>query len=436
MKRIDSRLLPPGSRVLCAVSGGADSVCLLHLLMSQREELGLSLFAAHFEHGLRGEESLRDADFVRQLCDSWGIPCRVEHGNAAEAAQAKGLGIEEAARELRYDFLERTAAELGCDRIATAHNAGDQAETMLLNLTRGAGTAGLRGIPRQRGAIVRPILDWTRGEIEAYLREHGLPHVEDSSNRDPLFSRNRLRLEVLPVLRELNPRFDEAALRTASLLEQDEDCLSGLAEAFIREQLRDGALPQKAFADLHPAVASRVLRLLCPRSLSRGRVLDLLALSRGTERKTVDVPGLRVRREQGRIFFREEESFSLPERELEPGKTVDIPELGLRLTAEETVFRREIHDLFKTYCFKSNSVCGKIYCTGRRDGDRIHPLGRGCGKKLKALLLEAGMTQAQRDRVLVLRDERGPLAIIGMAVDERTRPSDGDRIIQVKIEKL
>ena len=197
-------LIPSGSRVLCAVSGGADSMCLLHLL-SAREDL--TVLAAHYEHGLRGEESLRDADFVAAWCAQRGIPCTVEHGDAAAYARDHGMGIEEAARELRYAFLERTADALNCDRIATAHNADDNAETLLLNLCRGAGTAGLRGIPPRRGRIVRPLLDCTREEIEATLRDAGVPHVEDGSNRSLDYRRNRLRHQVLPLLRDLNPRF-------------------------------------------------------------------------------------------------------------------------------------------------------------------------------------------------------------------------------------
>lgn len=174
-------MLPPGSRVLCAVSGGADSMCLLHLLWSGRGGLGIEVAAAHYEHGLRGEESQRDAEFVERFCREREIACLVEHGDAADYGRKKHLGIEEAARELRYDFLRRAAAELNCDKIATAHNADDNAETIIFNLCRGGGL-GLGGIPPVRGNIIRPLLGCTRAEIEEYLRENSIPHVEDSSN--------------------------------------------------------------------------------------------------------------------------------------------------------------------------------------------------------------------------------------------------------------
>jgi len=174
-------LFDKGGRVLCAVSGGADSVCMLHILHEKRQELEIELFAAHYEHGLRGEESLRDAAFVENICRELGIPFVCEHGDVKSFAREKGMSIEEAARELRYDFLERAADKLGCERIATAHNADDNAETILFNLTRGSGAQGLRGIPARRGRIVRPLLGMSRDEIEAYLTGRGIAWVEDSS---------------------------------------------------------------------------------------------------------------------------------------------------------------------------------------------------------------------------------------------------------------
>ena len=221
--------LPPEGRILCAVSGGADSMCLLHLLHNR----GRDVVAAHFEHGIRGEESLRDAAFVQSWCREQGIPCVTGHGDAPGYAAEQGLSLEEAARALRYRFLEETAEEQGCDYIATAHNGDDNVETVLLNLTRGAGALGLSGIPPRRGKIIRPLLGVSRREIEDYLEKNAVPHVEDSSNQSDDYSRNRIRHRVVPVLRELNPGLHVAVGRTARLLAQDEDCLGGLARDFI-----------------------------------------------------------------------------------------------------------------------------------------------------------------------------------------------------------
>ena len=246
-------ILPPkGARVLCAVSGGADSMCLLALL---RETGACELAAAHFEHGIRGGESLRDCAFVEDYCRAKGIACFVGHADVPRFAREEGIGLEEAARTLRYAFLEKTAAEHGFDWIATAHSADDNAETALFNFARGAGPAGLCGIPPRRGKIIRPLLGLTRAEIEQFLAESGTPHVEDSTNESDSCSRNRIRHAVMPVLREINPALSEAVARTGRLLRRDEDCLDGLAEDFIEKHFdgdpfaaRGGVEPRRAEA--------------------------------------------------------------------------------------------------------------------------------------------------------------------------------------------
>ena len=201
-----------GRKLLAAVSGGADSMCLLALLL----DAGLDVTAAHFEHGIRGEESLRDLHFVENYCRTRGVPCLTGRGDAPACAEENGLGLEEAARMLRYAFLERCADEIGADWILTAHNLEDNAETVLFHLARGSGTAGLRGIPVRRGRILRPLLGVSRAQIEAYLLETGTPHVEDGSNREDQYARNLIRHRVMPALRDINPRFPEAAARAAA----------------------------------------------------------------------------------------------------------------------------------------------------------------------------------------------------------------------------
>ena len=430
-------MLPRGASVLCAVSGGADSLCLLHLLWSRREELGLRVCAAHYEHGLRGEESLADCAFVETWCRERGIPCLTEHGDAATFAQREGLGLEEAARTLRYAFLERAADSLGCTRIATAHTADDNAETLLLNLVRGTGLKGLGGIPPRRGRIVRPLLGVTRAEVEAYLEENGLSHREDATNGEDLFRRNRLRHRVLPELRDLNPAFDEAVARTAALLREDEDCLDGMAQRFLGQAYDGRSLPVKDLAALHPAVASRALRLLCPRALERRHVDAALAFAQGEGLGFLDLPGLRLRREQGRLWFDEAAPRPIAPRVLRPGSVTELPESGLRLRVEEGVFTgEEIHSVFKFFDLKCENIKGDIVCSSRRPGDRLAIAGRGVTKSLKSLFLEAGLTQAEREAVPVFRDEEGVLAVPGFGVSQRCRPDQGDRVLRLVIETI
>ena len=208
-------MLPPaGGLLLCAVSGGRDSVCLLHYLANLAPGRGFSVAAAHLNHKMR-PEAQRDEDFVRTLCRKLDVPFYTEAVPVYETAEQWGLGVEETGRRLRYDFLQRTAGAIGAERIATAHHAQDQAETVLLNLLRGTGSEGLAGIPPVRGRIVRPLLQTSRREIEDYLEEQGLSHVEDSTNQDTHYARNRLRRELWPQLETINPALTRSIGRTA-----------------------------------------------------------------------------------------------------------------------------------------------------------------------------------------------------------------------------
>ena len=179
------RMFPrAGGTVLCAVSGGRDSMCLLHRMKQLGEENNFRVAAAHFNHQLRGECADRDEAFVRDWCKQENIPFYAGRGDVRQAAQTNGWTVEEAARRLRYAFLEETAEKIGAEKIATAHQAEDQTETVLMHLVRGTGPEGLRGIPAVRGKLIRPLLQTSRREIEAYLEENGVPHVEDETNQD------------------------------------------------------------------------------------------------------------------------------------------------------------------------------------------------------------------------------------------------------------
>ena len=425
------RELIAGKKLLCAVSGGADSMCLLHLLYAE----GFDVAAAHFEHGIRAEESLRDAAFVELFCRENGIPFVLEHADVPAYAASHGLGLEEAGRTLRYAFLERAADALGCDLIVTAHTLDDLAETMLFNLARGSGAAGLRGIPRERGRIVRPMLGVSRREIEAYLAENGVGHVEDSTNRSDDFARNLIRHQAVPALRQINPRFAEAAARAAGLCARDEEYFRAEAERFLDEYFDGESLPLDKLSSLHGAVASRVVRKLLPGlSLTHTeRALDFLT---GTEYALLELPGTVLRREQGRLYLSPACESPLPARRIVPGEALILPEAGLSLLAEKTVYAGEIHDLFKTSYLKYEMIGTDLFCTARLPGDRIRPLRRGCTKTLKSLFAERGLTKAERGRVPVIRTADGPVLVYGLALDERFVPAPGEPAWKLTFSKL
>lgn len=205
----EKNLIGEGDRVLVAVSGGPDSVCLFHILYEIKEQKRFDLFLAHINHGLRGDESLRDEDFVRKLAERHRVRFHVERVDVKKYALEHGLSLQQAARTLRYKSLFFLADEYGYEKIAVGHNMDDQVETFLLRLVKGTGIRGLKSIPIMRGKIIRPLLPFQRREIEDYLREKKIEYVEDSSNRDPAYERNYLRCVVLPLLSRINPRFRE-----------------------------------------------------------------------------------------------------------------------------------------------------------------------------------------------------------------------------------
>ena len=426
-------ILPPkNARVLCAVSGGADSMCLLALL---RETGDYELAAAHLEHGIRGEESLRDCVFVEDYCRGEGIACFVGHADAPRFARENGLGLEEAGRELRYAFLEKTATEQGFDWIATAHNADDNAETVLLNLTRGAGPVGLQGIPRRRGRVIRPLLALTRAEIMEHLAESGTPHVEDSTNESDFCGRNRIRRAVTPVLREINPAFSDAVARTGELLRRDEECLSELAEEVIEKHFDGESIPTEKLLALQEAVSSRVVRKLLPRSVSAQHIEAVLALCRGSERRELDLPGARVRCERGRLYFGVEDACSFPETEIPIGGSVVLAEAGITIRTRLISPGEEIHSPFKTYRLKYESINGKLSVSPPKAGERYRPAGRGCTKTLKSLFAEQRATRREKLLTPVIRDRTGIVLIPAFGAAERCACEKKDTALAVWIEK-
>ena len=425
-------MLPPGTSVLCACSGGADSTALLHLLCSEPD---LSVACAHFNHRLRGAESDRDEAFVRSLCASLGVECICASGDVSAYAEARRIGIEEAARLLRYDFLETTALERGFDRIATAHQAEDNAETVLLNLSRGSGMRGLCGIPPVRGRIIRPFLCLTRTEILEYLAEQGLKNVEDRTNGYDDCARNRIRHHVLPLLSEENSDAARHIFALTELLRRDEEYLSGCAEDFIEENLKDGALPIPLFLSLPEPIGTRVLRLALGQ-LSSKHVESVYALCRSDRAHgAADLPGRRIEKDRDRLLLDVPQYPPLARREIPMGETL-LPELGLRIIRRPLRPGEEIHNSFNTFFFQCDLIRGMICVASRHPGDKVRLLGRGCTKTLKKLFAETQMQLHLRRRTPVLYDEAGVIAVYGFGVAERCAAVPGGKTECIEIREI
>ena len=312
-------LVPEGASVLAAVSGGADSVCLLDLLRLAQPRLKLRLAAFHLNHGLR-DSAARDEDFVRKLCRDWGVEFVVARADVAGFAKRHKMGIEEAGRELRYRHLERVTRKLKCDIVALGHTANDNLETMLLNLARGTGPRGLAGIPVKRtedrrpgtgkeGPIVfvRPLIDIERDKLEQHLRARGIGWVEDESNADVSYRRNLLRREVVPVLLQLNPNAVANARTAAQLLTEEGKFLDGLAEAAARDvaELSKGRvrIDILKFKDYNDVLKRRILKRVLPELDSQAVEGVLEFCNRDTGGKLTLTRGVRAHRRRGLIEF-------------------------------------------------------------------------------------------------------------------------------------
>lgn len=419
-------LIPAGSAVLCALSGGADSMYLLSRLL----EKGYSVHAAHYNHRLRPTAD-RDEQFVRDWCSTHGVSLTVGCGDVAQYAARSGLGLEESARELRYAFLQNTAAETGCTLIATGHHAGDNAETVLMNLVRGCGLNGLAGIPERRGNIVRPMLSVTRAEINAYLSAHGIPHVEDETNGDQAYTRNRIRHQLIPLLEELNPQAVAHITAAAQRAREDEAELSRQAERLLEQcvETEEGiSLPIAALADAPRPIALRALRGLAPDARSV-HLEGLLSLCRQEDPSAqLDIPGGTVRRVYDHLLFTAAAVQSPDPVPLREGTQVWG---GWTITCTPAVCPAKAYVDRTCYYLRNDSYSIR----SRQEGDALR-LGRRPQKTVKKLMIEEHVPRHLRPGVPILADPANlPAAAGGFGPHKDALAVPGNQCLQIIIHK-
>ena len=399
-------MLSPGDSVICAVSGGADSVALLFALYLLKDRLGIRLEAAHFNHRLRGQESDEDEAFVRGLCSQYDIPLHVGTGEV----KAGKKGLEAAARDARYGFL------LSLDgKIATAHTADDNAETVLMRLIRGTGLKGLGAIAPVSGRVIRPMLLTNRQEVEDFLAVWGLPHREDSSNASDAFLRNRLRHDVMPLLKAENPRLAENLSRMALRLRQDED--------FLRQQADWDSLPGVEALKIMPeAIRSRCIEAFLkqngvpePEDSHISAVEDILYSDRPSAR--VNLPGgVTVTRQYDRL-------------EAENGEPVPEPAVvpcpGEVLYGDYRVTCAPAGEIINTTDTFTVCPVGQVILRPRESGDVIRL--KGGTKSLKKLFIDRKIPAARREQIPVVCDKQGVLGVysIGVHVDRAAGEKPG-----------
>lgn len=408
--------------IAVALSGGADSMALFMGLYLLRDELGIQISAVHINHLLRGEESDRDEAFVRKQCRSLGVPLTVHRINVEEIAKAEKQSIELAARQARYNAFDKTE----CDVIATAHNADDNLETVLFRLTRATGINGLCGIPQRRGRFIRPLLNTTREEVEAFCSEHKVPFVTDSTNLSDDFTRNRIRHAVVPVLKSLNPSLLSSFATTLELIGNDSDYLDKSAKDEFDKRFNGESLSIADFSALHASIASRVISGYLEKLGFGGNysVLGALNIARNGKGRFELAGGKMLKAANGLLTVEQ-----MPEI---PAFSTELAECDVSVIKNNG----KIHNLLLKNAIDCDKIVGKLVVRTRLPGDNITFLHRRISKPLRKWMNEEGIDPIIRDILPVIADNNGVVWVYGGGVDKRVCPDDSTkRIIRVECKK-
>lgn len=418
------QMISPGCHIIAGVSGGADSMCLLLVLLKLRQELGYEVSVLHVEHGIRGEASLRDAEFVRHFCARQSIECHIHHCSVPEFARVHRMSEEEAGRHLRYAaFLEQKKAWAnagGTIKIAVAHHLGDNAETMLFHLARGTGIRGLAAIAPVNGDLIRPLLGIRRSEIEAYLAACGQPYCEDATNGLDRYSRNKLRHQALPVLHEVNSRAAEHMYEASSQLRE----ICGYLEMQAQQACQrcctltgHGAQIQKEpFLQEHPVIQKQLLHwLLCTlagsgKDLAGVHIDSVMALMGKQNGRQAQLPyGIRAVRVYEGVRIEKEETEQTTDG---TGKN----RFTFRIIEANSDQMSQISKKKYTKCFDYDKIKNGFCVRNRQSGDYLVVDADGSRQKLKKYLVNEKVPAKERDRLLLLADGAHIMWVVGYRI--------------------
>ena len=408
----DYGMLERGSTVTVALSGGADSVALLYCLLELKEQFSLNIRAAHLNHNLRGDESLRDANFVADLCKKLNVDLSLKSADIACEADKTGESIELAARRVRYDFLNEVSGGI----IATAHTASDLFETMLFNLSRGTAVKGLSGIPPKRDNLIRPLIYCTRADVEEYCKQNNISFVTDSSNLSDDYTRNKIRHNVVPVLREINPAADIAALRTAKTLREDSEFLELTAQSAFEKCVNDKRIDLNVLSNYHPAIAKRVIKQfyegLFSAALDNTAIETLYKFCCSGTGQIVLPQCITLRVKNGFLEI--------------------LTDNECNVTYEVKLEKQEkINNLLLKNAFDYDKIVGDAIVRTRCEGDKIRLANRGITKSLKKIFCEEKVPNELRERLPVIADDKGIIWVYGVGISERVKVDDNTKNVVV-----
>lgn len=441
-----------GGVIVAGVSGGPDSMVLLHLLRTLAAEEGFRVVAAHVNHRFRGAESDAEEELVRQTAAAWGVGCETAAIDVPAYIAESGLNPEEAAREKRYGFLREAARRNGAGTIALGHHADDQAETVLMRLLRGSGLGGLAGIPARRNEqeleLIRPLLRNTKNELLAYASRHSVPYAIDSSNADRRILRNAIRHDLLPALESYNPQARASLLRLAEMAAIEDDYMETAARGEIGvTAVRSGegwTLDGRRFRRLHVALQRRLIKLILNYAEPARASFDFERVGEAAAAIAADQPSaIRIDLGAGWVCLREYDlAYIGPEPPAArpfgyevrtPDADVNVPEAGvrLRLSREEAFGAGQPESPWEAW-FDESALRFPLIVRSRRPGDRFEPLGLNGSKKVQDMFVDAKVPRSQRDRIPLLADATGAILWIpGLRRSRHALPVHGAAAVRV-----
>ena len=412
-------MISRGDKIGVGVSGGADSVSLLHILVKNKEALGIeSITAVHVNHLIRGEEAERDMLFTERICEKLGVDFKSVEVDVPKEAKKTGESTETCARRLRYEAFE----SFGFDKFATAHNLNDRMETFFFNLSRGSSLQGLLSIPYVRGIYIRPLLDVTREEIEEYLRKNGLTYVTDSTNGCDDYTRNKIRHSVIPQMFELNPSFPKAFLKCESSLEEENEYIKKAAEKLLNDCRNGEKYYTEKLKNAHKALRFRAISIILKeqgvKNISREQIelVNHIILCGGK----ADVSGNTAVSERGTLYFGENEKiFDFSEIVNIFTDTVKCPCGNFKIIKFAKKDLQNINKQTFNNLIDCDKIIGRLKIRSRISGDAIRLNNRKITKTLKCLYNEKKIPVSERGKIAILADDDGLVWLEGFGVSER-----------------
>ena len=456
-KTIDRyHLLEKGDRLIVGVSAGMDSMVLFYLLNTFRQEFDLSLIVAHINHGLRPEESEKEAELVQKESGRLGLPFEYGQFNVKEFQRVGGISLQDAARRIRFHFFKGLLSKYDAQKIALGHHADDQVETILLRLMRGSGLKGLKGmLPIREGRVIRPLLEVGREEIESFARERGIPYLLDSSNLEKNYLRNRLRLNLIPMIeREYQPNFRGVIMRASAILREENDYLERRAveayEGIVQERKDAVSFRFSEYQSLHQAIQRRVVQRMLERIYRRempgeeGEWLDVNQifnkLSQPAPSFVFELPhGIFIEKRYDIVSLVKGEIRPIPPFEIElaaPGRTF-IEEVGKEVVIEEGRWGDKLKGLMGdhgTALLDCQNLQFPLRMRNFRPGDRFQPLGVKGTQKVKEFFIDHKIPRFERPGILLLISGEMIAWVAGHRIDERVKVTEKtERVLRVEV---